>query len=242
MIHVMTLSQEPFEQIKNGTKKIEYRLYDEKRSKILLGDRIIFTNVQTDEQIEVVVTELYKAHTFEELRKVLIRQGKINYNEFDPADMQEYYSREKEYQYGVLGIAISIIKQDSSMIDAYIKRFKESPYETVVEYAIKKQIDLIQNNYPECRTDCGSISTNCIKAAIQKLKHTYTDYIIVILAYYVKFVNKEINEDEWKKALTNYSKYKESDLKQLLECTCGLSYRLPIRRYNRKKLKEFLDG
>lgn len=239
MVHVMTLFQTPFEQIKNGTKKIEYRLNDEKRSKISVGDRIIFTNIETDEQIEVKVVELYKAHTFEELRKVLMRQGKIDYNEFSPADMLKYYSREKEYQYGVLGIAISMIKRDSYLIDTYLERFKESPYATVAEYVIRRQIDFVQNNYPECHIDCGDETIKCTKDAIQKLKHTYTGYIIIILAYYVKFINKEMNEDEWKEALTNYSKYKESDVKKLLECTCSLSYRLP--RYKRRKLKDFLE-
>ena len=33
-----------YEQIKTGKKNIELRLYDEKRRKIAVGDKIIFTN------------------------------------------------------------------------------------------------------------------------------------------------------------------------------------------------------
>ena len=36
MIHKMKLQESPFERIKNGTKTVEFRLYDEKRSKINL--------------------------------------------------------------------------------------------------------------------------------------------------------------------------------------------------------------
>ena len=34
MIHEMKLNESPFERIKNGTKTIEFRLYDEKRRKV----------------------------------------------------------------------------------------------------------------------------------------------------------------------------------------------------------------
>ena len=33
MLHKMKLNESPFESIKNGTKTIEFRLYDEKRKK-----------------------------------------------------------------------------------------------------------------------------------------------------------------------------------------------------------------
>ena len=37
MIHKMKLNENPFERIKNGTKTVECRLYDDKRIKI--GDK-----------------------------------------------------------------------------------------------------------------------------------------------------------------------------------------------------------
>ena len=42
MIHNMKLNESPFERIKNGTKTIEFRLYDEKRRQIKIGDKIVF--------------------------------------------------------------------------------------------------------------------------------------------------------------------------------------------------------
>ena len=46
----MKLQDRPFKSIKNGTKTIEMRLNDEKRSKIKINDLIEFTNVMTDEK------------------------------------------------------------------------------------------------------------------------------------------------------------------------------------------------
>ena len=44
MTHELRLHDEPFNLIKNGTKTIELRLYDEKRREIHEGDNIEFTN------------------------------------------------------------------------------------------------------------------------------------------------------------------------------------------------------
>ena len=44
MIHNMHLHPEPLEKIRAGHKTIEFRLYDEKRQRIQIGDKIVFTN------------------------------------------------------------------------------------------------------------------------------------------------------------------------------------------------------
>lgn len=40
MIHKMKLNESPFDKIKNGTKTVEFRLYDDKRKQIKVGDNI----------------------------------------------------------------------------------------------------------------------------------------------------------------------------------------------------------
>ena len=45
MIHKMKLNKNPFERIKNGTKTVEFRLYDEKRQQIKIGDKIEFSKL-----------------------------------------------------------------------------------------------------------------------------------------------------------------------------------------------------
>ena len=41
----MKLQEDPFERIKNGTKTVEFRLYDEKRQTIQIGDEIEFSKL-----------------------------------------------------------------------------------------------------------------------------------------------------------------------------------------------------
>ena len=72
MIHKMKLNESPFERIKNGTKTIEFRLYDEKRKQIEIGDKIEFLKLpELQEKILVEVLDLYKEETFENLFKKL---------------------------------------------------------------------------------------------------------------------------------------------------------------------------
>ena len=111
MIHELRLHNEPFEKVKNGTKTIEMRLYDEKRKLIKENDIIEFTNRNTNEKIRTKVLKLHLYSSFEKL-----------YNDFDNAslgydkdeikdfkDMEEYYSKEEQCQYGVVGIEIELI-------------------------------------------------------------------------------------------------------------------------------------
>ena len=70
MIHEMKLNESPFERIKNGTKTIEFRLYDEKRKKVKIGDKIEFSKLpDLQEKILVDVLDIYRDETFENLFK-----------------------------------------------------------------------------------------------------------------------------------------------------------------------------
>lgn len=107
MLHKMKLNENPFENIKNGTKTIEFRLYDEKRQKIKIGDKIEFSKLpDLQEQLIVDVIDLYREDSFEKLFRKLYKDEeeiKLKTN-----SMYKYYSPEKEKQYGVLGIIISL--------------------------------------------------------------------------------------------------------------------------------------
>ena len=75
MIHKMKLKEEPFENIKNETKTIEFRLYDEKRQKVKIGDKIEFSKLPgLQEKILVDVVDIYKNKTFRELFEKLIEK------------------------------------------------------------------------------------------------------------------------------------------------------------------------
>ena len=66
MLHKMKLQEDPFERIKNGTKTVEFRLYDEKRQTIQIGDEIEFSKLpELQEKLIVKVIDLYREESFE---------------------------------------------------------------------------------------------------------------------------------------------------------------------------------
>ena len=107
MLHKMKLKESPFERIKNGTKTIEFRLFDEKRRQIKIGDKIEFSKVPNlEEKLLVDVIDLYREDTFENLFKKLYTDEEEIARKTNA--MHEYYSYENEQKYGVLGIKIKI--------------------------------------------------------------------------------------------------------------------------------------
>lgn len=108
MIHKMKLNESPFDRIKNGTKTVEFRLYDDKRKQIKVGDKIEFSKLpDLQEKLIVEVLELYQDKTFENLFKQLYKEDEEEIKR-KTQSMYDIYSREKEKQYGVLGIRIKI--------------------------------------------------------------------------------------------------------------------------------------
>lgn len=110
MEHKMRLNNDPFIKIKNGTKTVELRLNDEKRSLVKINDTIEFTNRETDETLVVDVIDIKKYNSFNDLYKDF-NKIEMGYNEedvVDPKDMEEYYSKEEQDKYGVVGIVIKV--------------------------------------------------------------------------------------------------------------------------------------
>lgn len=113
MIYRMKLQNEPFNQIKLGTKKIEIRLNDEKRKLFKINDYIEFTNITTLEIMFVKITNLCHFKNFEDLFNYLDNStlGCSSYEE-----MYKYYSREEENKYGILGIEIKVLPKVNQVI------------------------------------------------------------------------------------------------------------------------------
>ena len=111
MRHTMKLKEDPFERMKNGTKTIEFRLYDEKRRTIQIGDEIEFSKLpELQEKLLVKVIDLYKEESFEKLfKKVFVGEDKEKIIE-KAKSMNRFYTPEQEKEYGVVGIKIEIIK------------------------------------------------------------------------------------------------------------------------------------
>ena len=139
MLHKMKLNENPFERIKNGTKTIEFRLFDEKRQKIKVGDQIEFSKLPNlQEKLLVDVVELYREDTFKDLfRKLYTDEEKIKRK---TKAMYEIYSSEKEQKYGVLGIKIKInIDNLKDSIEKFI------PYNEQEEVDRKIMLDYIND-------------------------------------------------------------------------------------------------
>ena len=108
--HQLKLATEPFNAIISGNKTIESRLYDAKRQKIQIGDRIIFTNRDNSEQtVTAEVVGLLRYATFRDLfshnnpRKF----GGDNV-EWLENQISEFYSIEDQKIYGVIGIEFKV--------------------------------------------------------------------------------------------------------------------------------------
>lgn len=108
----MCLHSENFEYIKNGTKRIELRLNDEKRKSICIGDYIEFKNSNTDDKILVRVIALLNYEKLEDL----ISDYKIEslINKYVTKDelinmFNDIYSIEKQKEYNILGIKFEIV-------------------------------------------------------------------------------------------------------------------------------------
>ena len=120
MTHTMQLQPSPFEMIRNGTKTIELRLFDEKRKKIRIGDTILFTNTASRETLNVRVLELLVFDSFETLysRLPLLECGytKDDVDTASPADMNAYYPEEMQRKYGVVGIRVAVLQSEIPVI------------------------------------------------------------------------------------------------------------------------------
>ena len=114
MVHYMKLGEKPFTAVRSGNKKIEMRLYDEKRRKLSVNDTVVFTSVENGGQI---TAEIKALHVFDSFMQMYGAFSAIDlgYSECDAknasyTDMYEYYSVEDERKYGVVGIEISLKK------------------------------------------------------------------------------------------------------------------------------------
>lgn len=113
MIHSMKLYASPFDKISSSKKTVELRLYDVKRRKINVGDRIVFSNIdEEDKKIAVTVKALYRYASFKELFEEIPIEKCGNSSDMTIDEVVEglrtYYSEEEEKQYGVLGIKIEL--------------------------------------------------------------------------------------------------------------------------------------
>lgn len=114
MVHQLKLQERFFNYIEKGTKRIELRLYDEKRRAINLGDEIEFLKLpDLNDKLRVKVCGLLRYNSFSDLFKdfdINILADKSMSKEELLDVLQEFYTQEEQEKYGVLGIRINPLK------------------------------------------------------------------------------------------------------------------------------------
>lgn len=111
MKHKMNLQPKYFDFIQRGTKRIELRLYDEKRQQISLGDTIEFTRADgAILQAKVVGLLRYAsfAELFEDFDISILADASMTKPELLAA-LSEFYTPELQAKFGVLGIRIKLL-------------------------------------------------------------------------------------------------------------------------------------
>ena len=114
MEFTMRLTAAPFEKLRDGSKKIELRLYDEKRRQIKIGDTILFISLKDpNDTVLTRVSDIYRFTSFEDLYKALPLVD-LGYSDRDvttasPKDMEKFYSPEEQAQYGVVGFRLDLL-------------------------------------------------------------------------------------------------------------------------------------
>lgn len=111
----MFLDDIPFNQILNGEKSIELRLYDEKRKTIQCGDTIqFFRKNHEEDHFCARVTNVHRFNSFLDLFKTNLFSecGFYNMSENEAlAKMRKYYTIEQEEKFGVVGLELKIVKR-----------------------------------------------------------------------------------------------------------------------------------
>lgn len=110
MNHEMKLQPGPFSKIKEGTKIIESRLYDEKRRQINIGDSITFiAEPERTKMIQAEVVGLLRYNSFDEMMTDIPASlfGGNTKGELI-SELEKFYTKEMQKEHGVLGIRIKL--------------------------------------------------------------------------------------------------------------------------------------
>lgn len=113
MVHELGLQSTFYDYMLNGTKKVEIRLYDDKRKLIKIGDIIRFKKEPDRiESFDTKVVGLLKYNNFEEMFNSLdislLADKSMTKDELIKA-LEVFYTKEKQEKYGVLGIMIELL-------------------------------------------------------------------------------------------------------------------------------------
>lgn len=176
MVFEMTLNPVPFAKMKDGSKTIEIRCNDEKRSRLKVGDTILFSLPDKSDSLLVRVVQLYRFETFRELYSA------FDLSEFGCEDMMpqqllaataQVYSEEKQRAYGALGIRIELLARrkptrlqafDYSTVGAYFITICTKGRKSVLGRVVKQKANNEMDEFYSCElSEYGKLADVCIK-------------------------------------------------------------------------------
>lgn len=112
MIHEMHLHAAPFLRIKSGEKRFEIRLFDEKRSKLRIGDPLLFISRENGDCIQAEIVGLYRFSTIDELPLFFSVKQSGLLPDMPMGDLAQeiktFYSPADILKYGFLGIVFDV--------------------------------------------------------------------------------------------------------------------------------------
>lgn len=107
----MNLQPKYFDFIKNGTKRIELRLFDEKRQQLQLGDTIEFITSE-NETLKTKVIGLLRYNSFANLCNdvdiSLLADASMTKKELIDT-LNQFYILEQQVKFGVVGIRLQLL-------------------------------------------------------------------------------------------------------------------------------------
>ena len=110
-MHRLKVNEKYYNLLKAGVKIIELRLYDGKRKSIKVGDVIEFSNnSDVEDKFSACVIKLHRADDFAALsKKICCCDAGFDNNEELIKTMAEFYSLERQNEFGVIGIEVKKI-------------------------------------------------------------------------------------------------------------------------------------
>jgi len=111
--HTLKLDDKYYNYILHGTKRIELRLNDEKRKSMNIGDVLVFYKQPLlEESFKTKIVDLIYFNSFNEAISNIpfeliadINDNKVNLLN----DLNRIYSKQKQENYGVIGIKIELL-------------------------------------------------------------------------------------------------------------------------------------
>lgn len=114
MVTIMHLDEKPFNDFENGNKTREYRIFDEKRRQLQLGDTIEFIkrpDMIKKLRMEIVGLLIYKDFytMYEDFFEQEFKERYKNVQEVVDDTFNDFYTKEEEQENGVIAIKVKKI-------------------------------------------------------------------------------------------------------------------------------------